>query len=92
MSGREAAVDEVLPLSKPIKGKDGQMLSKILVPAGCTVIIDIIAVNLSKDIFGPDSEVFKPERWLENDGALQHRLFRPFCTWSSILSFLGGPR
>lgn len=91
MTIREATQDEILPLSEPIKGKDGQMISEVFVPAGCTVAIDITVVNLHKEIFGDDAEVFRPERWLENEGEL-HKLPRAFCAWTPILSFLGGPR
>lgn len=88
---REATVDEVLPLSEPIKGKDGRMMTEIFVPAGHTVAIDIMEVNRSKELFGEDAGDFRPERWLENDGEL-HKKPRAFMAWAPILSFLGGPR
>ena len=56
--------DGVLPLSEPIRGADGRMISEITVPAGTTVQIGIMACNRSKKIWGEDAEEWKPERWL----------------------------
>ncbi|GAM86299.1 hypothetical protein ANO11243_043110 [Dothideomycetidae sp. 11243] len=74
---REALVDTVLPLGG---GKDG--LSPCLVPKGTNVSWSNYAMHRRTDMFGPDAEVFRPERWLE-DG------LRP--GWE-YLPFNGGPR
>lgn len=91
MTVREAITDDVLPLSDPIRGRDGKMLHSIFVPQGQTVSIDIMQVNRNKDLFGQDANEFKPERWLDDNGELKKQS-RAFETWSPILSFLGGPR
>ncbi|EGG11211.1 cytochrome P450 monooxygenase [Melampsora larici-populina 98AG31] len=43
--------------------------------------------NSSKEVFGPDAEVFRPDRWIETDpvGSLPG-------IWSRLLTFLGRPR
>ncbi|KAG8986030.1 hypothetical protein FRB90_004254, partial [Tulasnella sp. 427] len=52
--------------------------------------VPTIAINRNQTVWGPDAEVFRPERWLE-PGAL------PAPTsltqgWSGIFTFIEGPR
>ncbi|TCD64201.1 cytochrome P450-dit2 [Steccherinum ochraceum] len=61
---RETNKDSVLPLHTPIKGKDGQLLDEIAVPANTMVIIGILASNRSQVLWGEDAHEWKPERWL----------------------------
>ena len=56
--------DSVLPLSEPIRGVDGKMMSEIAVPADTTIIVGIMACNRSRAIWGDDADEWKPERWL----------------------------
>jgi cytochrome P450 len=74
---RMAVRDTVLPLGG---GKNG--LHPVLVPKGTLVCYNLYAMHRRKDIYGPDAEVFRPERWM--DGTLQPR-------WG-YLPFNGGPR
>ncbi|GLA43641.1 hypothetical protein AnigIFM63309_001572 [Aspergillus niger] len=74
---REAAKDTILPVGG---GKDG--LSPVFVPKGAIVGYNVYAMHRRPDIYGPDAEVFRPERW--EDGKLQPR-------WG-YLPFNGGPR
>jgi hypothetical protein len=55
-----------LPLSKPIRGLDGTEMHSILVPKNTDVIVSILASNRNRDIWGPDSHEWKPERWLQH--------------------------
>lgn len=61
-------------------GKDG--LSPVFVAKGTIVGYNVYAMHRRPDIYGPDAEVFRPERW--EDGNLQPR-------WG-YLPFNGGPR
>lgn len=74
---REALQDTVLPLGG---GKDG--LSPVFVPKGTLVCYNVYAMHRRTDIYGPDAEEFRPERW--EDGKLLPR-------WG-YLPFNGGPR
>jgi cytochrome P450 len=74
-----------------MKGRDGQMITELVVPADQTISIDIMSVNKDKTIFGEDAGEFRPERWMENDGELTRKA-RSFTTWTPLLTFLGGPR
>ena len=54
-----------MPLSEPIVGRDGTMISEIPVPKDTTVIVGIRACNRNKTIWGDDALEWKPERWLQ---------------------------
>jgi hypothetical protein len=82
--------DVVLPLSKPITGVDGTVMSTIAVPKGTTLQIAMVAANLSKHIWGPDALEFKPERWTNGKaGSTTERLCGVDGT---TMTFLGGGR
>lgn len=57
-NGRMANKDTTLPRGG---GPDGQ--SKIFVPKGTMVNYNVYTVHRRKDIWGPDAEEFRPERW-----------------------------
>lgn len=69
--------DTVLPLGG---GPNG--LQPVFVPKGTHASYNLYAMHRRKDIYGPDADNFRPERWL--DGTLQPR-------WG-FLPFNGGPR
>lgn len=54
-----------MPLSKPIRGLDGTLVNEILVPEGTIVLIGMLASNRNPELWGPDAEEWKPERWLK---------------------------
>ncbi|CDO68551.1 hypothetical protein BN946_scf184998.g48 [Trametes cinnabarina] len=62
---REARADAILPLSKPVQGRDGSLIESIPVPNGTVVFVAIQASNVSEDLWGPDAREWRPERWLE---------------------------
>lgn len=55
----------MLPLSEPIRGKDGTMIHEIAVPRGITALISIHSSNRNKALWGDDAEEWKPERWMQ---------------------------
>lgn len=57
--------DIMLPLSEPVRGKDGRMMHEILVPKDTSVFVGINASNTNQAIWGPDAYEWKPERWLQ---------------------------
>ncbi|KAL8703504.1 MAG: hypothetical protein Q9201_003314 [Fulgogasparrea decipioides] len=58
------------------------------IPAGTKIIIAPAAINISRDLWGPDAKSFKPERWLKpgqtNTGGSTSNY--------AFLTFLHGPR
>ena len=75
INGREAVRDATLPTGG---GPDGT--SPISVRKGQTVNYSVFVMHRRKDLWGPDADEFKPERWI---GMKQ--------TWK-YLPFNGGPR
>jgi cytochrome P450 len=88
-----ARQDTVLPLSKPVTGRDGSLISEIHVPKGTNMHIGIRASNINPDLWGEDAQEWKPERWLkplpktltENDAKVPG-------VYSHLMTFLGGAR
>ncbi|KAI0078237.1 cytochrome P450 [Panus rudis PR-1116 ss-1] len=80
---RVAIKDEVIPLSRPLKSSSSKSSSSSLSPpsthsnhsletrlrinAGDIISIPIQAINKSKDVWGPDAEEFRAERWLDDE-------------------------
>jgi cytochrome P450 len=54
----------VLPLSKPIIDSAGKEVTEILVESGTNIVMAVFAVNRNPEIWGPDADAWKPERWL----------------------------
>ncbi|KAH9948320.1 cytochrome P450 monooxygenase [Amylocystis lapponica] len=88
---RLAHQDVILPLSKPIRGVDGRMMSEIEVPRGTTVMIGILGWNRSKDVWGEDASEWKPERWLSSLPEAVTDAHIPGI-FSHLMTFLGGGR
>ncbi|KAJ7923520.1 cytochrome P450 [Mycena leptocephala] len=66
---REAARDEVLPLSKPLVTRSGKTITEIPIAKDTILVVSIAGYNRNPDVFGQDAHVFDPERWL--DGRVQ---------------------
>ena len=62
---RSAAKDAILPLSEPIRMRDGTTVDAIPIPKGTEIIPGIIASNTDPGLWGLDADVWRPERWLE---------------------------
>lgn len=62
-------------------GPDGN--SPIYIPKGAVVTYSVFSMHTRKDIYGPDADEFRPERWAPEEG------LRP--GWG-YLPFNGGPR
>ncbi|ORY33012.1 putative cytochrome P450 [Naematelia encephala] len=85
---RQTTADCIVPLSIPIKGRDGSTITSVHLPKGMQVFLPIMLVNTSTVIWGPDAAEFKPERHL---APLEGVRDVP-GTWGNLLTFLGGAR
>ena len=56
---RVATRDDIVPVSAPFTSKDGILRDSILVPKGTFVHVPVEAMNLDKEIWGPDAWQFK---------------------------------
>ncbi|KZT70367.1 cytochrome P450 [Daedalea quercina L-15889] len=90
-TSRVATRDVVVPLSKPIYGTDGALMSELTVSAGTEVLIGTLGCNTSKAFWGEDALEWKPERWLSPLPESITGVGMPSVT-SNLMSFLGGKR
>ncbi|OJT07575.1 Leukotriene-B(4) omega-hydroxylase 2 [Trametes pubescens] len=88
---RETRRDIMLPLSEPVRGKDGRMMHEILVPKDTSVFVGINASNTNQAIWGPDAYEWKPERWLQPlpDAVLEAKIPG---VYANLMTFWGGGR
>ncbi|KAF8754506.1 Cytochrome P450 [Rhizoctonia solani] len=91
MIEREAMVDCTVPLRYPIKGKNGEEIREIRVRKGTNIYVSIKEANRSKETWGEDADVFRPERWLEKlpDSVSDAKTSG---VYSSMMTFSAGPR
>lgn len=61
-----ATQDDVIPLSEPIHTKSGELVDSVTVVKGTLVSIFMESINCSVAIWGEDSKVFRPGRWLKD--------------------------
>ncbi|KAI0697098.1 cytochrome P450 [Cerioporus squamosus] len=65
LSNRQARKDTILPLSEPVRGVDGKLITEIAIPKGTTFLLNLRACNTNKALWGEDALEWKPERWLQ---------------------------
>ncbi|KAH9483655.1 Cytochrome P450 monooxygenase 169 [Psilocybe cubensis] len=85
---RVAVKDDIIPLGKPVRDRNGKLLDGIPVRKGQSFLIPVLALNRDKSIWGSDAGEFKPERWQNTPpraGSIPG-------VWGNMMSFLGGPR
>jgi cytochrome P450 len=63
--------------------KGGDTINGYTLPAGTQVGTNMLSIMRSKEVFGPDAGVFRPERWIEETNADKLKLMT--ATWD--LSF-----
>ncbi|KAF9484508.1 cytochrome P450 [Pholiota conissans] len=85
---RQAAKDDILPLSTPIKTNDGQILNELPVPKGMKIILSIAAYNRNTEVFGEDAHVYNPNRWLQQ----VEKKGPTLGVYGNLLTFAGGVR
>ncbi|KAJ4479612.1 cytochrome P450 [Lentinula edodes] len=86
---RTANEDDVIPLSKPIVGKTGQLITEIPVPKGTRIVGSCSAYNRNLTIFGEDAHEFNPYRWLEGRVKTEDNLGFPYA---NLATFAAGVR
>ncbi|THV04401.1 cytochrome P450 [Dendrothele bispora CBS 962.96] len=88
---RTAQQDMILPLSKPITGVDGTVISEIHVPKNTRILVSILNSNRNPALWGPDALEWKPERWLST---LPDELIKAHIpgVYSHLMTFNAGGR
>ncbi|KAI0333101.1 cytochrome P450 [Cubamyces sp. BRFM 1775] len=83
--------DAVLPLSAPVRSIDGSSIESIPVRKGTRILVDIEASNCNKEIWGEDTDEWKPERWLKPLPSTLEEAHIP-GVYSHLMTFIGGSR
>ncbi|KAI0260719.1 cytochrome P450 [Gloeopeniophorella convolvens] len=83
--------DSVVPLSRPVVGRDGELLDRVYVRAGTMVVVGAAAVNRDPAIWGPDANQWVPERWLAPLPETVAEAYLP-GVYSHMMTFMGGGR
>ncbi|KAG8215922.1 cytochrome P450 [Butyriboletus roseoflavus] len=87
-TSRIAMKDDVLPVEKSYTDRYGVVRNTIMIAKGDPILIPILAMNRSEELWGPDSHDFKPERWNNVPEAVSQIP----GIWGHLLTFIGGPR
>ncbi|WWC72890.1 uncharacterized protein I206_106854 [Kwoniella pini CBS 10737] len=87
---RQAMENTVIPLSTPVKGRDGKMIESVNLPKGAMMMIPILNVNKLEQVWGPDADQFNPDRFLKSDSSSND--ISVGGVWGNLLTFLGGTR
>ncbi|KJA27724.1 hypothetical protein HYPSUDRAFT_62766 [Hypholoma sublateritium FD-334 SS-4] len=85
---RQAAKDDVLPLSTPIRTNDGQIIKDLPIAQGTKIILSIAGYNRNVELFGEDAHVFNPDRWFRETEKKGPTL----GVYGNLLTFAGGVR
>ena len=81
----------MIQLQEPISTASGEVVDRIAIGVGSSLIVPIRAVNRSEARWGPDGKEFKPERWLGNEVGLTLKS-KEIPGYHHVLSFIDGPR
>ncbi|KAF1991912.1 cytochrome P450 [Aulographum hederae CBS 113979] len=78
--------------------RGGALVSGSFISGGYVVGMNAAVVHLDKDVFGEDADIFRPERWLEEEDAgrmMRYMLHfgqgKRSCTGKNTCCFLGFP-
>ncbi|GME39689.1 uncharacterized protein J7T55_002997 [Neofusicoccum parvum] len=96
---RTCIQDDIIPLSKPIRLRDGTWADQIRIGKDNDVVIPQKWMNVDPSIWGPDAHEFKPERWIQDP---EHKYYvgglpssvteSKHSGWSHLMTFSIGPR
>lgn len=87
---RVAVENDIIPVSESVITKSGEAVNSISVARGTLVGIPISSINTSVSIWGSDAKVFRPERWLTEDGIPKKA--QDIQAYRHLLTFSDGPR
>lgn len=86
----QAAQDDVIPLSKPVRTRSGKLVDHISVAKGTYLSVSVPCMNRSMTLWGPDAKEFKPERWIMDGGIPAGA--KEVQGYRHLLTFIDGPR
>ncbi|EGN99109.1 hypothetical protein SERLA73DRAFT_181928 [Serpula lacrymans var. lacrymans S7.3] len=82
---REAAGEDVLPLSEPLETVSGKMIDQIPISKGQTINVSVCAYNRLPSVWGEDADSWNPNRFLNSDkeGRTSVGVFANLMTFSA---------
>ncbi|KAJ3745703.1 cytochrome P450 [Lentinula detonsa] len=86
---RTANEDDVIPLSKPMIGTTGKVITNIAVPKGTQIVGSPQLYNRNPEIFGEDASEFNTDRWIEGRIKTEDTLGMPYA---NLVTFAAGSR
>ncbi|KAI1793787.1 cytochrome P450 [Ganoderma leucocontextum] len=88
---RIAIKDTVLPLSTPVRGRDGTTMNELVISKGTSLILNYQATNNAPELWGDDTNEWKPERWLSPLPKAVEDAHIP-GVYSNLMTFAAGSR
>ncbi|PPQ75866.1 hypothetical protein CVT26_000282, partial [Gymnopilus dilepis] len=85
---RTTKQSSVLTVSKPIRTEDGNTISDMFIPKNTKIVVGILAYNRNREIWGPDADVWNPERWFDLPEAVKSN--NHAGVYSNTMTFYGG--
>ncbi|RPD57254.1 cytochrome P450 [Lentinus tigrinus ALCF2SS1-7] len=85
---RVAGKDDVIPLSEPVVGADGSVLTEVPIFKGQSVITSLCGYNRLVSVWGEDADEWVPERFFRIESEKQLRL----GVYANVLTFSAGLR
>nr|AVZ23866.1 cytochrome P450 [Thanatephorus cucumeris] len=86
---RVAMEDDIIPTSEPVQMSDGTLATGgVHIKKGTYVHIALEGINMVRDVWGEDADVFRPERW-EN---LPEAVKANPSIYGGMMTFSHGPR
>ncbi|KAI0719203.1 PAH-inducible cytochrome P450 monooxygenase PC-PAH 1 [Fomitopsis betulina] len=83
---RSAGKDDIIPLSKPIRDENGNVISEIPVNEGTTISMSLCGYNRLPEIWGEDAQSWNPYRWMNMSREKQTNV----GVYGNLLTFSGG--
>ncbi|KAI0764992.1 cytochrome P450 [Fomes fomentarius] len=88
---RDTIKDTIMPLSEPIRLRDGTFTSALPIPKGTRIVANIASTNRDPALWGPDADKWRPDRWLEPLPREVEEVHVP-GVYSHLMTFIGGSR
>ncbi|CAE6403799.1 unnamed protein product [Rhizoctonia solani] len=86
---RVAMEDDVIPTSEPVRLSDGTFTTNgVRIKKGTYVHIALEGINMVRDVWGEDADVFRPERWENLPDAVKANP----SIYGGMMTFSHGPR
>jgi len=87
-----ASREIVIPLSRPIFTKDDRKIGAIPVKKGQRILCHLDGFNHLEEVWGSDSNDFKPERWLDRDEMSVEPQDSCGTPYANVATFGAGPK